>query len=107
MQSLIIIGTLVLLAREGALAPCEDPEHKVGHAKGEGDDGVAEDDGEEDDQQHHPSYVVPVTKVRYKVVTPAKTVLTLTLKTQLRNNTSLAALVALAHRLQRRTACNT
>ena len=102
----MIIGTLVLLTREGTLAPCEDPEYKVRHPKGEGDDGVAEDDGEEDDQHHHPSYVVPVTKVRYKVVTPAKTVLTLTLKTQLRNNTSLAAPVALAHQLQRMTTWN-
>ena len=42
-----LIVTLVLLAREGALAAGQDPEDKVGHPEGEGDDGVAEEDGQQ------------------------------------------------------------
>ena len=39
--------TLVLLAWKGTLAPREDPEDQVGHPEGEGDDGVAEEDGQQ------------------------------------------------------------
>ena len=43
--------TLVLLAREWALAAGQDPEDKVGHPESEGDDGVAEEDGQQKHQQ--------------------------------------------------------
>ena len=42
--------TLVLLAGEGALTASKDPEDKVGHAEGEGDDGVAKEEGQEQHQ---------------------------------------------------------
>ena len=42
---------MILMAREGALTAGQDPEDKVGHPEGEGDDGVAEEDGQKKYQQ--------------------------------------------------------
>ena len=39
------------MAGEGTLAAGEDPEDEVGHPEGEGDDGVAEDQSQQ--ENHH------------------------------------------------------
>ena len=51
---LCIYFTSVLLTRERALAASEDPEYEVGHPECEDDDGVAEHQGEDQDQDHGP-----------------------------------------------------
>ena len=51
---LCIYFTSVLLTRERALAAGEDPEYEVGHPECEDDDGVAEHQGEDQDQDHGP-----------------------------------------------------
>ena len=49
-----IYFTSVLLTRKRALTASEDPEYEVGHPECEDDDGVAEHQGEDQDQEHGP-----------------------------------------------------